>query len=375
MLLKLISVDHLPDGGVQLPNRLGPFLWYFIRQGKWQFLFMALVFAIGQALDTSPYLFIGIILDSLNEIQDKGQIWTVLFWPLFWFVLLALILQPMCARYGQYLMANVRPVFTNLMRRQLAIHMHRHSYKYFQDDFAGRLASKVVETPSAIMTVIQEVLTSIGFAIVSLIFAMVLFSMTYWMFLVATIVWAFLYIVLMIIYVPKVHARSVESYDQSSIVRGRFVDTLTNILTVKLFARRKYEDAYLLKSLEKTADAGQRLMHTFNSMWIWLEVVSIGFIGSTFFIAIYGWQTGGISAGDVAMVLPLCIRLMTISWWMSNVLGMVFENLGQVQEGMETLTKAHTVTDKEDAAAIKVEAGTIEFKHVNFSYMKGHDEA
>ena len=336
---------------------------------------MAAIFAMAHALEMLPYYFIGYILDSFNQLTDKAQVWSVLFWPFFWCVTLALILQPLLNRYAQYLMAEIRPVFTNLMRRQLALHMHHHSYQYFQEDFAGRLASKVVETPSAIMTDIQESLSSIGYCVVSLLIAVILFSMTYWVFAVITLAWVGFYIILLYIYVPKVHARSVESYDQSSIVRGRFVDTLTNILTVKLFARRQHEDAYILSSLKKTATAGQRLMHTFNSMWIWLEIIGSVFIGLVFLFAIIGWQNNDLSAGDIAMALPLCIRLTNLSWWMSNVLGMVFENLGQVQEGMETLTKAHTVTDKEDAAAIKVEAGTIEFKNVNFSYMKGRDEA
>lgn len=363
-----IDINSLPEAVPTLPNRLLPFIWYFVRQAKWQFFFAGTVHFLSSVLEILPFYFVKVVIDAFDRHETARSLLNELFWPLVAFVLLALILQPILARFSQYLMANLRPAFTNLMRRQLAIYMHSHSYKYFQEDFAGRLASKVVETPSAIALIVQMLLGSIGFATTTLLISFILFSQIFWLFALLTFFWAFLYACLLKIYIPKIMSRSKNAFDHQSIVRGRFVDTLTNIMTVKLFARKKQEDSYLLNALKNATSQGQKMMHTMNGLQIWLEVLSVAFVAGSFAAAIYGWDAGALSAGDIALALPLIIRLMNMSWWMSDVFTSLFESFGQIEEGMETITGKHEVTNKPHAPKIHISKGQIDFKDVQFAY-------
>ncbi len=370
MKLFTLDIEKLPEAVPNLPTRLIPFIWYFMRQGKWQFAFMAVVFALSHSMEALQYYFIKVLIDGFNETSSAQELLHLLAVPMFFFVVFVLVGQPVLARCGQWLMANIRPAFNNMMRRQLALYMHSHSYGYFQDDFAGRLASKVIETPSAISNIIQTLINSVGMVVISFLISLILFVNAYWLLGVMTLAWAIAYAFLLRHYIPLIHKASKETYDQTSIIRGRFVDTLTNILTVKLFARRKHEDNYLTTSLSRASETGQTLMHTINAMQTWLEVLSVLFVGGSFALAIDGWDRGSLTTGDVAMILPLTMRLMNMSWWMSDVFTGLFENLGQVQEGMETITIRHTVTDAPGAPPLVVKDAKIDMKNVMFSYGK-----
>lgn len=343
-------------------------MWYFLRQIKWQLFYMASIFIAASCIEATQFYFVKILVDGFSVSKTVSDLWAHLFWPIVLFISIVLILQPILARYGQTLMATIRPAFINLMRRQLALYMHNHSYQYFQEDFAGRLASKVVETPSAIGNIMQELINSVGFALSGLVVALILFCMTYWGFAALVFGWIIIYIALLCLFIPRIHKRSISLYDDQSIVRGRFVDTLTNILTVKLFARQKHEDRYLLDSLKAASTSGQTLMYTMNNMYICLEVLSSLLVGGAFCVAVFGWSQGKLSAGDIAMALPLSIQLMRMSWWMSNVFTMLFEALGQVAEGMETITQAQTVQDHNAAKPLTVTKGRVHFNNVTFSY-------
>ena len=372
MNLHNIDITKLPEAVPNLPNRLMPFIWYFVRQGKAQFAFMALIYALSHSMEALQYYFIKVLIDGFGKAANAAELIDILALPLVLFVAIILIAQPALARYAQFLMANIRPAFNNLMRRQLALYMHNHSYGYFQDDFAGRLASKVVETPSAISNSLQTIIASAGMAIISLLVSFVLFMQAYWLFGALTLIWTGVYALLLKHYIPKIHEASKNSYDQTSILRGRFVDTLTNILTVKLFARRHHEDDYLTDALGTAAERGQILMHTINRMQMWLEVISTAFIAGAFGLCIYGWDNGALGVGDIAMILPLTLRLMNMSWWMSDVFTGLFENFGQVQEGMETITVTRNVTDAPGAPALRIDRARIDFENVRFSYGTTH---
>jgi ATP-binding cassette subfamily B multidrug efflux pump len=368
MNLHRIDIAKLPEPVPDLPNRLFPFLWYFLRQIRTQMLFIMAVSLTASVLDAGQYYFIKIVIDGLNRAGSSAQLVHDLWPSMTVFVLFCLIIQPILSRYVAWLMANIRPAFTNLARRQLALYMHNHSYGYFQEDFAGRLSSKVIETPSAIAGILETLVGPLGNAVATVGIALTLFAQAGWMFAAVALLWMAGYALMLRMFIPRIHVASKQSYDQASIIRGRFVDTLTNILTVKLFARRDYEDRYLLDALGEQARRGQKMMHTINSMQVWLEVLSSGLVGGTFAAALFGWQAHHMSAGDIAMVLPLAIRLMNMSWWMSNVFTGLFESFGQVQEGMETITVRHTVTDRSHALDLKVATGRIEFRDVDFAY-------
>lgn len=366
---RLPQPDDLPPGGVEtLPDRLWPFIWFFVAQAKGALILILLLNALGTFIEASIPWFIKVIVDTFTAHGRNISFSGALFWPTVAFVFFVLLLDPILSRLRNWVLARVQPALTNLMRRQMALYMHRHSYRFFQDDFSGRLASKGVETSQAVMNIVQSAVTGIWYALVTLATTALLFALASPQAAAILGIWLFVYVLTLIYFIPRILTASKETHDNVSHVRGRFVDTLSNILSVKLFARRAHEDAYLLETLKKTTQSGQKMMDITNLMYIILEILRICFLVAVFYYCVIGLQNGALSTGDAAMILPLMLRLMNVSWWMSDVLTMLFQNLGQVQEGMETIMRTVTVTDRPNALRLEVKKGEIVFENVQFSY-------
>lgn len=362
------TLDDLDTGVPALPNRLLPFIWFFIRQMKGVFVLIFVLSVLASIADTLTPLFMKKIVDTFETTQDKSAIWTDLGLWAAAFVLIVIIAQPVLAQLTRHYEALAMPVFINRVRRQLALYMNQHSFAYFQNDFAGRLASKVVETPDAIAGIVS-------IAISALMYGLCVFAVTMVMFLAADgivaligLVWFAFYALILWYYIPKFIAYSTKTHDDKSKVRGRYVDTLGSIMSVKLFARWRYEDRYLTEALKTQTQSAQALQLLINQKNLWHEILSAGLIVVVFAVCILQWQAGRMSSGDVVMVIPAMLRLMQTSWWIAKVLTEFFRNVGQVQEGMMVITRAHTVTDVPDAARLVVDRGRIELKSVDFSY-------
>lgn len=365
----LIRTDYVPDNGrnLDIPSSPWRFIWYFIDQVKGVFLSFTLIWSISSLLTILGFYYVQIAIDAFKNVDDPNAIWQEL-WPhIPVFIGLYLIVQPVLARIGSAMFADIRPGFMNMIRRQLSLYMYNHGYSYFQNEFAGRVSSKVLETPYALMNFVFTLTMGFGYAVISFFASLYLFATVGSVFTLVTLIWIGVYIVLLWYYAPKIMNRSRLSHDELSIVRGRYVDSLTNISTVKLFARQKHEDNLLLTALNRTTKAGARAWHMTNVMQIWLEILSTLFVGVVFYYCIEGWRTGELTTGQVAMVLPLMLRLMDMSWWLSDTIFQMFDNLGQVQEGVEAIfskpIEPETNTDK-----LAVKKASIEFNNVCFDY-------
>ena len=329
---------------------------------------MALVQLASAAMESFGPYFIKIMVDAFQTVENKADIWFAFGWALPCFVIFFLILQPVLSRMVTSWMAEIRMPFMSMIRRQLSLYVYTHHYKYFQNEFAGRLSSKVLETPHAIIQIVFNTIMSFGFVSMTFIVALVLFSIVHWTFTVATLVWFGVYMILCHYYVPKIVSISAEMYDDLSKVRGTYVDSLSNISSVFLFGRRKYEDKLLTASLENSSSSGIEVWHMMNRMYIALEVVSVGFIAVVFYLCVTQWQAGTLTLGDVAMVLPMMLRLMQMSWWVSEMLVGMFENIGQVKEGMEALFSRPTDPEDKMDKSIRIYEGDIRLKNVLFQY-------
>lgn len=367
-MIKLVPVDYMPEKVPNLPSRLGPFIWYFIRQFKAQFVTILCVWGVSNAILASKPYFFKLFVEAFEMAETKDAVMGLLFVPLVVFVVLVLIIQPILAQTGNWLQAKSLPNFINLTRRQLAVYTHHHSFEYFQSDFAGRLAGKVVETPGALGEIVHNLLGGIWYAAVYFSVAIFFFSTAHWMFTAISIGWLVLYGILLAYYIPRVQIQSKQASRQRSVVRGRFVDTITNILTVKLFARARHEDSYLLEALNDTARGQEEMALTMFGMWNWLEVLTTAFWLAVIGGCIVTWQDGHITAADIAMILPLALQVTQTSWWMSEIFTTFFQKFGEVQEGMEVITKAHDVVDEAGADPMTLTKSSVCYQSVSFSY-------
>lgn len=364
-----IRVDHMPgDGGfTEIPSTPWRFIWYFVDQVKWPYLAFTLVWSFSSLLTILGFYYVQIAVDAFKTVSDPDGIWRELGPHIPWFIGLYLVLQPLLARIGMAMFSDMRPAFMNMIRRQLSVYMYHHGYRYFQNEFAGRVSSKVMETPYAMTSFLFTLTMGFGYAVISFLAALYLFATAGAVFTIVTLIWIAAYIALLWYYAPRIMDRSRLSHDELSIVRGRYVDSLTNISTVKLFGRQRHEDKLLLNALNRTTEAGARAWHMTNAMQIWLEILSTLFIGAIFYYCIEGWRNGVLTTGQVAMVLPLMLRLMDMSWWVSDTVFTMFDNVGQVQEGIAAIFSKPAEPER-NTDKLKISNASITFQDVRFEY-------
>ena len=367
-MFRFKKLDYLDHPKPQLPGKLIPFIWYFVRQMKEQFALIFLLYLTSAILLATVPLFLQWLAEGLEKVQSPETLWEHLFWPFTLFLIFILGLQPIVVQGGSFVQANTLPHFSNMVRRQLALYMHRHSYQYYQDDFAGRLAGKVVETPSAMNEIMHAVLNPFLYALTTFVVSVVLFSSVHWVFGLTSLVWLSVYFALLYYFVPKIQKLSKRASDERSHLRGRYVDILSNVLTVKLFARAQHEDSYLKESLFKTANGFVKVDLMLWRLWVSMEVLTTIMWGSIVFLSIWAYGQGILSIPQFVMIMPLTWQLSNTIWWLSDISTTFFQKLGEVQEGMDAIIKAQTVLDKPSAKALDFKRGHVRFDHVHFQY-------
>lgn len=363
------TVDHKYEDVPQLPNKLLPFIWYFVRQMKKQLGLILLFFMISHAFVALTPYFVKIMVEGFETASDQPQeLFNIMFWPIMFFLFFMMLFQPFCAQLANYIQARTLPVFANMVRRQVALYMHHHSYGYYQNDYAGRLAGKVVETPSAMLECLRTLLGAMFFAFIMYLVSISLYGSVDIIFAAIASTALIFYGLIMVYFVPRVQKLSHQASEQRSVVRGRFVDTLSNILTVKLFARKAHEDSYLLESLQDTAQAYTKMDLMLWRLWTAMEIWTVLFWLFTFWFTLTGWQEGDVSTAEAAMILPLTIQVTQTCWWMSEIFASFFQRLGEIREGMDAIVKSHDVIDDRDAPRLSVNEGRVHFDHVHFGY-------
>ena len=280
-----------------------------------------------------------------------------------------LVLRPL-ALTSQNLVSNqaIAANVSNLIRWQNHWYVARQTWAFFQNDFAGRIANKVMPTGPALRESLVALITGVWYILVYGTAAVFLLaSADPWLAL-PVLLWFCAYLVLLRTFVPRMRDRSRDVSEARSVLTGRIVDTYTNILTVKLFARARQEDAYVREAVEEHTGlfhASLRLNTLFSLSLSTLNALLVTSIGG---LAIALWTHGVVEVGTVAMALPLAWQIISISGWVAMRVTELFENVGVVQEGMSAIAKPIALIDKADAAPLKVSRGEIRFEDVRFGY-------
>ena len=246
--------------------------------------------------------------------------------------------------------------------------MVRQSWAFFQNDFAGRIANRVMQTGPAIRETIVALITGVWYILVYGTSALVLLaSADPWLALPIAL-WFCGYLALLRAIVPRMRDRSKEVSEARSALTGRIVDSYTNILTVKLFARAREEDDYVRDSLEHHTGRFHRSLRLNTLFGFSLSTLNAVLVTATGGLAVWLWTQGRVEVGTVAMALPLAWQIVSVSGWVAYQVTMIFENVGVVQEGMMTIARPIGLTDEPDAAPLAVTKGEIAFDAVQFGY-------
>jgi ATP-binding cassette subfamily B multidrug efflux pump len=356
-----------PVPGAPPPGLLA-FYWHFVRQTKGWYAAMFAA-SLGVALlDTLIPLFIGRLV-SLMEAPDR-QAALAAQWPLLaGMAVLMLFARPAMMLFDIAIRHNALiPGVTSLMRWQSHWHVVRQSWPFFQNDFAGRIANRVMQTANSLRESVMAAIRAVWYIVVYGVSALILMAMADWRLGVPTLVWFAGYLVLLRRFVPRMRDLAKASSEARSLVMARVVDSYTNILTVKLFARMADEDAHVRETVDEHQVAIEAHMRILTQFMFYLTAMNALLLVSTSSIGLWLWAHGTVSAGIVATALPLAWQIANVAGWVSWEVTGIFENIGTVQEGMQSIAVPHSGVDRPDARALEVSRGEIELRNVTFSY-------
>ena len=350
------------------PGGLLQFYWHFVRQTKgWYGAMFATSLAVA-LIDTVIPVFVGKLV-SLMEAADRHAALDRE-WPMLMaMVVLVLLVRPLVLLADIAIRQNALiPGATSLIRWQSHWHVVRQNWPFFQNDFAGRIANRVMQTANALRESVMSAIRAVWYIVVYGVSAFLLMSAVDWRLGVPTALWFFAYCFFLRYFVPRLRDLAKASSEVRSMVMARIVDSYTNILTVKLFARLADEDAYVREVIDEHQAAIGAHMRLITQFMFWLSAMNALLLTGTAAIGISLWADGTVSAGVVATALPLAWQIANVAGWVSWEVTGIFENIGVVQEGMQTIAVPHSGVDKPGARELNTSRGEITFDHVSFTY-------
>jgi ATP-binding cassette subfamily B multidrug efflux pump len=350
------------------PEGLLAFYWHFVRQTKRWYAAMFVASLAVALVDTVIPVFIGRLV-SLMEAADR-QAALAREWPLLaGMVALVLVARPLVLLVDVAIRHNALiPGATSLIRWQSHWHVIRQSWPFFQNDFAGRIANRVMQTPNALRESVMASIRAVWYIAVYGVTALVLMALGDWRLGLPTLLWFAGYAAFLRYFVPRMRELSRASAEVRSQVMARVVDSYTNVLTVKLFARLADEDAYVREAVDEHQAAIAAHMRLISKFMFALALLNAALLAGTAATGIWLWGLGAIGAGMVATALPLAWQIANVAGWVSWEVAAIFENIGIVQEGMQTIAVPLSGTDRPGARALEVTRGEIRFEDVSFSY-------
>jgi ATP-binding cassette subfamily B multidrug efflux pump len=350
------------------PAGLVAFLWHFARQAKGLFVALFLVEFLVAVTDSAVPWFMGRIVTFVTTIPPERFLAET--WPWLTGMLLVVVVARPAVALARYLITNqaIAAPFTGLIRWQAHWHVVRQSWAFFQNDFAGRISNRVMQTGPAVRQTLTAALTAVWYVLVYGTTALIMTAAADAWLTIPILLWFAGYVGLLWYFVPRMRDRSKINSEARSALMGRIVDSYTNILTVKLFARADEEDNYVRDAVDRqvgTFSAAQRLLTVFGTVLNLLNALLIAGAGA---IALILWQRGSVEVGVIAMVLPLTLQLTNMSRQIAIQITDLFEEIGVVQEGMMTIARPLQLVDPEDAKALVVHEGKLVFDNVRFGY-------
>jgi ATP-binding cassette, subfamily B, multidrug efflux pump len=352
----------------QPPTTLLAFCRYY-SQGMWlAILSVSALAATIAMLEVSIFGFLGQLVDWLAE-RDRATFVEQELPRLIWMgVLILLVLPSLVVIQSLFTHQALLGNFPMRIRWQAHRYVISQSLSFFQNEFAGRVATKVMQTALAVREAVMKTLDIFVYVSVYFISIVVLVLSADVRLAAPLAVWFCVYLLILRKLIPKLKRVSQKQADARSLMTGRIVDSYTNIATVKLFAHTNREAEYAKEGMSaflQSVYPQMRLVTVLNAC-VWFNNAFLVFSISS--LAIYLWLLAAITPGDIAIAISLSLRLNGMSQWIMWEVSNLFENIGTVQDGINSLSVPLTVQDKPDAPSLQVLGGAIEFKHLCFAY-------
>lgn len=352
------------------PDRVLPFYTYYLKQVWPSFAVLLIVGLFGALIEVALFSYLSRIIDlaqgtpNVNFFKEHGI-------ELAWMAVVALVLRPIFVGLHDLLVhQTLSPSLTSLIRWQNHSYVLKQSLNFFQNDFAGRIAQRIMQTGNSLRDSAVQAVDALWHVLIYAISSLVLFAEADWRLMIPLLTWIAAFIGALYYFVPRVKERSVVSSDARSKLMGRIVDGYTNITTLKLFAHTNFEQQYAREAIKEQTEKAQLAGRVVTSMDVAITSLNGLLIVSTTGLALWLWTQSLITVGAIALATGLVIRIVNMSGWIMWVVTGIFENIGMVQDGLQTISQPVSITDREQAKPLNVARGEVRFDHVDFHYGK-----
>ena len=364
---KLID-PYPPSEPGQPPRGLLAFTYYYSRPLIPWLIVLAVLTGLISVMEIVFFGYIGQLVDWLSA-ADRASFFEDHGTTLFFVAILVLVGFPLLV-FVQSLFFH-QTIYGNypMLVRWLA---HRYilsqSLNFFQDEFAGRVSQKVMQTALAVRETVTKFTDVFVYVVVYFTGTLILVGDADLWLIVPLILWAVGYVAILVRYVPRMQKISEEQADARALMTGRVVDSYTNIQTVKLFAHTLREHKYARDAMEEFLSTVRRQMRLITELTVVLHINNSLLLAATAGLSIYVWQQELVSLGAIAVAMALVMRLRAMSQWILWEVAGVFESIGTVQDGMNTIAQPLAITDRPDAGSLVVTRGEIRFEKARFHY-------
>lgn len=363
-----------PEHPSQPPKGLFAFCRHYTRGMEIPLGLMSLLTALLAILEVSLFSFMGQLVDWLVD-KDPQTLFSEEGEQLLWMAVMVVVALPLVVLLHallvhQTLLGNYPMKIRWLGHRYLL----NQSMTFYQDDFAGRLATKVMQTALSVRETVMKLLDVMVYILVYFGSVLAVVASADVRLVLPMLVWLGLYIVTQMYFVPRLKRVATDQADARSTMTGRVVDSYTNIQTVKLFAHTRREADYARDSMQGFMDTVYRQMRLATGLNVTVNVINYLLAFAVAAISIWLWADSAISVGAIAIAISLALRINGMAQWIMWEVGSLFENLGTVADGMNTLSQPQQITDRPDAQQLQIKQGEIALNKVGF-YYQGNDDS
>ncbi|WP_110034109.1 ABC transporter ATP-binding protein [Hoeflea marina] len=367
----------VPRASYRPPQGLVAFLWHYVGQARSAFVAMLVLGGLVALLEAALFYFVGLLVDVLDNavpaagwhglIGDHGP---ALAFMLFVVILARFLVTTLAALVEEQ---TVVPGFYNLVRWQAHVHVARQNLAFFQNDFAGRIVTKVWSAGQATGDFMISLLQVVWFIAIYTVTTMALVAQLDWRLAAMVAVWIVLFALMARYFVPRIRRHARASAEAGSLLNGRLVDSYSNIQTLKLYAREDDNDRYIRRGFDQFIATIIPFTRYLTGVRASLALLSGLMITAVAAFAINLWLAGTISVGSVAFTLSLVLRLNMLLGRMMTQLNGLMRNIGTVQNSAELVSRPIGLVDRPDAPRLTVRQASIRFDDVNFGYSRDRE--
>ena len=357
-----------PD--VEPPAGMLAFYAYYLRQ-VWPLMIAVLVVGFVAALiEVALFSFLGQLID-MTQNTPSGEFFEEQQNTLVWMLLVALVIRPLVFGLHNLLThQTINPGLTNLIRWQNHRYVLKQSLSFFQNDFAGRIAQRIMQTGPSLRDSAMQVVDALWHVLVYAVSALYLFAAADLRLITPLLLWIVGYCAALWYFVPRIKERSAAASAARSKVMGRVVDGYSNVTTLKLFAHTQVEEHYAREAMQELLGKVRLQSRIITTLDFLITCLNGMLIVGTGALALWLWDQQLISTGAIALALGLVIRINGMAEWIMWVVNGIFENVGTVQDGMKTIVQPRQVLDQAQAKPLQVSQGAVQFDNIHFHYGK-----